>query len=95
MGLQRALDLLHERLVLKDVKRLLLPFPILGADDDEVLSPTPPDTERDMVLHHLLDRVSKVASEIVDGYLSHGGSVPETGTMEVAEATRATRALTE
>src|SRR3954451_11700090 len=57
MGLERALDLLHERPVLKDVESLLLPLPIRSADDDEVLTSTPLHTERDMILRHLLDRV--------------------------------------
>jgi hypothetical protein len=61
MGLQRARDLLHERLVLKDVERLLFPFPILGADDDKILTSSLPYAKRDMVLRDLLDGVSEVS----------------------------------
>ncbi len=65
MDFQRALDLLHERLVLKDVQRLLLPLPILSADNDEIPPRAPLDAERHMVLHHLFDRLPEVASEVM------------------------------
>ena len=71
MSLQRALDLLHERLVLQDVQRLLLPLPVLGADDDEILTPAPLDAERHMIFDHLLDGFPQVAAEVMDGYFSH------------------------
>ena len=34
VSLQRTLDLLHERLVLENIKRLLLPLPVLRTDDE-------------------------------------------------------------
>src|SRR5436305_570272 len=65
MSLQRPLDLLHERFALKDVQRLLLPLPILGTDDHEVL-PTPAfDAQRDVILHHVLNRLPQVATELM------------------------------
>src|SRR3954447_3018250 len=71
MSLQRPPDLLHERFVLKDVQRLLLPLPIFGADDHEVL-PTPTlDAQGDVVLHHFLDRLPQVAAEFMSRHLSH------------------------
>src|SRR5881227_2353771 len=72
MSLQRTLDLLHERSVLEDVHRLLLPLPILSADDDEVLASTPPDAQRNMVFHHSLHRLPQVTAELMNGYLFHG-----------------------
>ena len=71
LSLQGALDLLHEGPVLKDVEGLLLALPVLGADDNEVLSSAPPDPQRDMSLHHFLDRLPQVTAELVNRYLSH------------------------
>jgi hypothetical protein len=71
MSLQRTLDLLHKRPILKDIERLPLPIPILGADDDEVLPASPFDAEGKMILDHLFDRVPEVASEVVDRHLFH------------------------
>ena len=65
MSLQRPLDLLHERFVLKDVQRLLLPLPILGADDHEVLPTSALDSQRDVILHHLFDRLPQMATELM------------------------------
>jgi hypothetical protein len=65
MSQERALDLLHERPVLKDVQRLLLPLPVLGADDHEILPPTPLDAQREMILDNFLDRLPQVAAELV------------------------------
>src|SRR3954462_4420558 len=80
MSLQRPLDLLHERFVLEDVQRLLLPLPILGADDHEVL-PTPTfDAQRNVILNHLFDCLPQVATEFMSRHLSHDAIVPESGT---------------
>src|SRR5262249_9203312 len=80
MGLQRALDLLHERSVLQHVQRFLLPLPVLGADDHEVLPPAPPDPQGDVIHHHLLDRFPQMAAELMNGDLSHGPKCTESGT---------------
>ena len=37
--------------------QILIPFPILGADDHEILPTAPPDTQGNMVFHHFLDRL--------------------------------------
>jgi hypothetical protein len=57
---------------LKDVQRLLLPFPVLGADHDEILPSAPLDTQRSMIFDDSLDRTSEMAPEIVHRHLSHG-----------------------
>src|SRR3954454_4642816 len=71
MSLQRTLDLLHQRFVLEDVQRLLLPLPILGADDDEILASAALDPQRDVIFHHPFYSLTQVAAEFMSGYLSH------------------------
>src|SRR5436309_7990007 len=65
MSLQRPLDLRHERLVLKDVQRLLLPLPILGTDDHEILPTSTLNAQRRVILHHFLNRLPQMAAELM------------------------------
>jgi hypothetical protein len=65
MGLERALDLLHERPVLQDVQRFLFPLPVLGADDHEILPSAPFHPQGNMILNDFFDGLPQVAAELM------------------------------
>ncbi len=57
-------DLLHQLAVLQDVKGFLFTLPVLGADDDEVLSGPPGDPERLVRAQALVDQSFQVVPEL-------------------------------